>query len=115
MTESVMLGYIHKLADQYGLLIFHCRDARGSGDPGFPDLLILGRSVLFRELKQQHGDLRWYQKRWARALHRAGENVEVWRPGDWHSGRIQRELEILSWTTDGQLSLFDPPDEQEAS
>lgn len=51
---------------------------------GFPDWVFVthdGR-LLFRELKSSKGQLTFDQKRWHRLLAFAGQDVDVWRPGD---------------------------------
>lgn len=101
-----MIARIRQLAEHLSLTIYHCHDSRGS-DPGFPDLVIVGRAVLWRELKPEQGDLRFYQRLWARRLRAAGQNFSIWRPADWHSGRIRRELEVLAPPAPVQLTLFD--------
>jgi len=102
-----MLGHIRQECDRLGLVAYHTVNSQGS-DPGFPDLLIAGKSIIFRELKPQQGDLRWHQRRWFHALRTAGYSCEVWRPGDWCSGRIRRELEVLVPPVPfTQLSLFE--------
>ncbi len=107
MTENTLIAHVRHLAEQLNLLIFHCKDPRGS-DPGLPDLILVGRAVLWRELKPEHGDLRFHQRRWLRRLRAARQNVDVWRPSDWESGRIQRELEVLAPPAPyKQLSLFE--------
>ncbi len=68
-----------------------------SGDgKGWPDLTIVGPGgVLFRELKAERGSLKPDQKSWIGWLTEAGADVAVWKPRDWHSGRILIELETL--------------------
>jgi hypothetical protein len=36
------------------------------------------------------------QKAWGNALVNAGQLWEVWRPADWHSGRVRRALYRLA-------------------
>jgi hypothetical protein len=82
---------VRDLQRVYGLLGFHCADSRGSV-AGFPDWVIVGRAVLFRELKSTHGELTTAQRNWGFALIHAGADYSVWRPADLLSGRIEREL-----------------------
>lgn len=83
-----------------GLLHYHTHDSRRS-PPGFPDFVIAStRGVLFREVKgtfrNGRGDkLTHAQISWLNALQETGQDVAVWRAADWHSGRIERELEAL--------------------
>jgi hypothetical protein len=63
---------------------------------GWPDMTIAGPGgLLFRELKSDYGDTRPEQEAWHWLLHRAGCDVDVWRPDDYLSGRIGAELEAV--------------------
>jgi VRR-NUC domain len=86
-----------------GWLVAHFRPAetrRGwrtavAGDgKGFPDLVLVHplHGVLWRELKDARGKVSTEQAIWLSRLEVAGENAAVWRPADWLSGRIEREL-----------------------
>ncbi|WP_328344885.1 VRR-NUC domain-containing protein [Micromonospora sp. NBC_00421] len=68
-----------------------------SGDgKGWPDLTIVGPGgVLFRELKSATGSHRPEQRQWAVWLAEAGQDVAVWKPRDWESGRIAAELDAI--------------------
>ena len=79
------------LCKLYGLLWYHTRNSKRS-PAGFPDLVIAGRKVLYRELKTQKGVVSPAQREWLDALTAAGQDAGVWRPEDWLSGRIEREL-----------------------
>lgn len=65
---------------------------------GFPDLCMVHpeqHRVLFVELKAANRLLRIEQQAWLASLMcAAGENLEVdvWRPADWTSGRIEQAL-----------------------
>lgn len=50
---------------------------------GFPDLVLVHRTVIYAELKAQKGRVSEAQKAWHEALRAAGEEVHVWRPSDW--------------------------------
>lgn len=67
------------------------------GGAGYPDWTICGPGgVLFRECKSADGRRSMAQVRWGRELERAGADYAVWRPEDWESGRIDRELTRLA-------------------
>jgi VRR-NUC domain-containing protein len=83
------------LCKLYGLRWFHDHDSRRNPS-GLPDLIIVGKRVLYRELKTQTGRLSAAQKEWIADLAAAGQDVDVWRPADWHSHRIARELAELA-------------------
>lgn len=78
-----------------GTTSFHVPDARRM-TPGLPDWIIIGRRVLWRELKSDYGAVSREQTRMGYLLQAAGEDYAVWRPVDFHSGRIERELEGLA-------------------
>src|SRR5690606_36045745 len=97
MSEAQLLATIRQVCRTLGLLCYHTYDSRRS-EPGFPDLVIVGLgpgAVLYRELKSERGRLRPEQRIWLDALSRAGQDADVWRPGDFYSGRITRELASL--------------------
>lgn len=95
MSEAQLLATIRQACRKLGLLCYHTYDSRRS-EPGFPDLVIVGAErVIYRELKSERGRLRPEQRTWLDALSRAGQDADVWRPGDFYSGRIVRELESL--------------------
>lgn len=102
MTESELQAAVIELARLLGYLVAHFRPAqteRGwrtavQGDgKGFPDLVLAGRGrVLFVELKGAAGKLSDEQVGWLGLLKLSGAETFVWRPRDWSSGAIEREL-----------------------
>ena len=97
MTEAELLAEVTALCDHLGLLWHHDPDSRRVGGmKGFPDLLIVGRTLLFAELKSADGAMSADQDLWDWALHRADQNRVLWRPSDWASGSIRRMLEALN-------------------
>lgn len=74
-----------------GLLVHWCPDSRRCvGRRGFPDLVIAGpRGLLFREVKMEDGDTSPDQDLWAWTL---GRWWGIWRPSDWDSGTIGKQL-----------------------
>jgi hypothetical protein len=64
--------------------------------PGWPDLVIIGSHVLYRELKTETGVLSAEQKRVGGRLADAGADWAVWRPRDLRSGVIERQLRKLT-------------------
>ena len=99
MTEAELQAEIMALAASLGLVCLHLRAPHREGDwRGFPDLWIIRPgggpgAEMFRELKAPGKDLRAIQQGWAAIL--AGRNWGMWKPHDWHSGRIRAELEAL--------------------
>ena len=95
MTEGQLQDCVVELARTLGYLVYHTYDSRRSAE-GFPDLVMVleetGR-LLFVELKSTKGRISAAQQFWLAALSLAkGHEVHVWRPRDWHSGRIEEVL-----------------------
>lgn len=82
MTEAELLASVRAMCAWYDLPMYHTYDSRRS-EPGFPDLVIVGKRVLFRELKSQTGGLAPLQMMWVNRLVTAGADVAIWRPEDW--------------------------------
>lgn len=94
MSERQLQELIIELAKRMGWLAYHTFDSRRS-TPGFLDLVMVHprqRRILWRELKSETGTTTPEQKAWISALSLVGADVDVWRPRDWVSGRIEREL-----------------------
>lgn len=95
MSEADLDRNVKQLAGWLKLYAYHTRDSRGSAR-GFPDWVICGPGgVLFRECKSLTGTLSPDQRAWCNALGPVAD-VSVWRPEDWHNGRIRRELEAIA-------------------
>lgn len=95
VSEADLQGAVTDLCTWYGLRWWHDADPRRN-KAGLPDLIIVGlKGVLWRELKTDTGRMRPAQAGWAIALDAAGADIAVWRPIDWHSGRIRTELEAI--------------------
>ena len=95
MSERELEEHVRKLCDGYGLLSYHTRDSRRSVR-GFPDFVICGRRVLFRELKTAKGRVTAEQREWIHRLIAAGADAGVWRPADLVDGRAAKELAAIS-------------------
>ena len=97
MLETQLMECIRDRCKLLGLHAFHVADARRSWGPGYPDLTICGPGgILWREVKTEHGTIRPEQKDWILALKAAGGNAGIWRPRDWYSERISRELHLIA-------------------
>lgn len=96
--EHELQAAVVDLARQLGLVCLHVREPRraDSAWTGFPDLLIIrpGGALMFREIKMPGKRLRAAQKHWAAIF--VGQDYGVWKPHDWHAGRIRSELETLA-------------------
>lgn len=95
MSEGELDRSVRRIAADLGLLVYHTHDSRRS-EPGFPDLVCVGRRVMYRELKKENGRVTQAQKTWLAALVDAGQDACVWRPSDLLAGRIARKLAALA-------------------
>lgn len=93
MSERQLQDLVVQAAKYLGYLVYHTYDSRRSA-PGFPDLVMVhpAGGMLWRELKATKGRLTPEQEQWLTTLNAAGQDAGVWRPADWASGLIQREL-----------------------
>jgi hypothetical protein len=64
--------------------------------PGWPDFVIIGTRIIFRELKTDQGRLSKEQAAVGALINDAGGDWAVWREADLHSGVIARELDDIS-------------------
>jgi len=94
MAEDELQANIMDACKVLGLLAYHTHDARRS-PAGFPDLCIVGRRLIFRELKTQRGKLTPDQSVWLHGLRRAGVDADVWRPEQWCDGSVMRQLQAM--------------------
>jgi hypothetical protein len=95
MTEAELQRRVQDLLEQYGLRWFRIPDSRRVM-PGWPDLTIIGRRLICRELKTMWGDLTKEQSQMRYLLRAAGVDWEIWRPADLESGRIDLELSEIA-------------------
>ena len=96
MNETELQRLVAELCAELGLHHHHGPDSRRNlAVPGFPDSVIVGTDILFRELKSHNGILEPAQRRWGSRIMRAGGNWAIWRPADWHSGVIRYQLEAI--------------------
>ena len=101
LLSNVTLGTRREpgMCKQLGLGWIHHRRSEMT-NPGWPDLVIkapVGRvGVIFRELKKQKGRVTPEQQEWLDALTAAGMDADVYRPSDYLSGRVARELAALA-------------------
>jgi len=96
MTEAGLLKAVTGICEDWGLWCYHNAGFRTASKKGFPDLVILGHGMLFRELKSGDGSVKVAQSDVGRRIEAAGGNWAVWRPEDLESGRIQRELRRIT-------------------
>jgi hypothetical protein len=82
MSEAELAENVRLAVLSHHLLSYHTYDSRRSAS-GFPDWVIVGRKILFRELKTMSGHVSKAQARWLSMLREAGGDAKVWRPDDW--------------------------------
>lgn len=92
--EAGFQAAVVELAELLGVQVHHNADSRRASRAGLPDLILIGRRVLWRELKTEKGRVRPAQRATIAALTAAGQDAGVWRPSDW--GRVRVELESIS-------------------
>jgi hypothetical protein len=95
MTEAVLLRLVVAAAVRRGILVFHSGDSVRDIGPGFPDLCLVSRRLLFAELKSATGSLSPDQVTWKYRLLAAGHRWVLWRPVDWPD-LIEAELDTLA-------------------
>ncbi|HYB19019.1 MAG TPA: hypothetical protein VEF71_26615 [Streptosporangiaceae bacterium] len=100
MTEAELIKLVIDFAHQQqpAVYVLHFPDSRRiQGDPGLPDLLLLGEyRLIWRQLKGDGTQLRAAQRAWRWRLQSAGQDYAEWVPGDWRSGQIQAEITALN-------------------
>lgn len=94
MLEEDLSQQVYALSQALGLLRYHTYRSQRS-EPGFPDEVLVGRKVLYRELKRAGKNPTTAQQKWLDKLAATGADVGVWRPEDLVSGRIQREMRAI--------------------
>ena len=95
LEDDELLPEVRKICVALGLLAYHPHRSDKS-EPGFPDLVIVGRGgLLFRELKRENGAVTEAQQVWLGSLEELGCDVGVRRPSDLLSGRITEELTAI--------------------
>jgi hypothetical protein len=95
VSEAELQQAVADLCARLGLFHYHPLHSIGSAK-GWPDSVIVGHRVLFRELKSASGSLTPEQKRVGYRLRAAGANWDVWRPKDWTGGTILKQLREIS-------------------
>lgn len=91
MTEAELQARIEALCDDLGLWHYHAHFPIND-DKGWPDLVIIGRRVLFRELKSNTGVLSSEQRIVGWKLKAARQDWAVWWPKDFINGNIEYQL-----------------------
>jgi hypothetical protein len=95
MSEAALEENVRVACRDLGLMYYHTHRAQHS-PAGFPDDVIVGNRVIYRELKRQREKPSPAQQEWLDRLEAVGEDVGVWRPSDWLDGTIIETLRGLS-------------------
>ncbi len=96
MTHDELIAEIGTVCKDLNLTMQYWPDSRRAWSRGWPDLVIVGRALLFREVKTQDDDVDQAQWWWGGLLARAAQDWAVWRPGDLASGRVQEQLQQIA-------------------
>ena len=98
MSEKALNSRVMYRAKKHGWRVLRMQRAMVAGEwrtpatKGFPDLLLVGPTVMFRELKKELGKLSSDQEQWRDALIAAGADWGIWRPSDLRRGRVVAQL-----------------------
>lgn len=96
IPEAEFQKCIEQLCDERKILYHHCKAMyQCSGSNGMPDLVLIGRYVLWVELKSSWGQLKPHQNAYRIALERAGAKWAMWRPRDLYNGVVDAALDDL--------------------
>ncbi|GAB3166706.1 hypothetical protein GCM10027059_26080 [Myceligenerans halotolerans] len=98
MSEDTLLANVRKLARELRLLVYHTHDSRKS-ERGWPDVVLASADrglLLVRELKDERRKVTDEQADWLHHLRDLGIDADVWRPRDWVSGRIEKEMTTIN-------------------
>jgi len=96
MSEAELEEQIRDACNKLGIIRFHVRVSIGT-TPGLPDDILIGPGgVLWRECKNQKNKPTPEQAKTGEMLTAIGQDFAIWRPEDWFSGRIKRELLAIS-------------------
>ena len=91
MSEAELQASVAQYCRALGLYHFHPYSMQRS-EPGWPDSTIIGRTIIYRELKSQYGRPTKEQTAVGYRIRAAGGNWRIWRPSDLLDGTIAAEL-----------------------
>jgi hypothetical protein len=110
MPETVFQSKVGNYATGKGALHYHTYNSERS-DGGFPDSVIVGNYVMFRELKSDSDSatVSKKQREWIERLESVGADVGVWWPIDWETNKVQAEIDacVQRRRPDGSIILPD--------
>ncbi len=110
MAETVFQSKVGQYAVAKGALHYHTHNSERS-EGGFPDSVIVGNYVMFRELKSDSDSatVSPKQRKWIEKLESVGADVGVWWPIDWETNKAQAEIDacVKRRRADGSIILPD--------
>jgi hypothetical protein len=96
MAEAELQHEIMKRCQKLGIRL-HVNRSSVYSTPGWPDLVVLGKRTLFRELKSQGERPTPDQRKVGILLTLGGCDWGTWQPSDWLDGTIEAELSGVTW------------------
>ena len=93
-SETQFQSKVGTYAKMKGCLHYHTHNSERS-EGGFPDSVIVGNYIMFRELKSDSDSaaVSKKQREWIERLESVGADVGVWWPIDWESGKARAEID----------------------
>jgi hypothetical protein len=95
LTHQLADEYVRAACELYGLGFMHIRDSRRSPAVGWPDYVIVGTRILYREYKSPGDTLRPAQREWRNRIRAAGGDWGLWTAEWLHGGMVAAELQAL--------------------
>ena len=95
MMESDFQDQVIARCEALGLRVWHDEDSRRNR-AGLPDLIVVGTTTVFIELKSMRGKLRPEQEAFMTDLYEAGTQVLLWRPEHLFDGTVDRILRSIA-------------------
>jgi hypothetical protein len=96
LDHGMVDGYVCDLCRCLGLGWMHITDSRRSKATGWPDYVITGRRMIFREYKQPGDILRPAQQRWRYRILAAGGDWGLWIASMVIDGHVESELKGIT-------------------
>jgi len=98
MSEAALQESVRKMCDGLALTVQHVENSLQGRVwvKGWPDLAIIGTTIIYRELKRQSESPTADQRRIGAIIQRAHGDWAVWRPDDLYDGTIARQLTAIS-------------------
>ena len=92
LSHALVDLYVRELCQVFGLGFMHIPDSRRAAATGWPDYVIAGKRILWREYKTPGDALRPAQQRWRYRILGAGGDWGLWVASMVIDGHVAREL-----------------------